>query len=57
LLDEPTAGLDLATEDVVLTTVRSRAADGCLVLVVAHRPSVLAAVDRVVQLAPALVAA
>ena len=57
LLDEPTAGLDPATEDVVLTTVRSRAAEGCLVLVVAHRPSVLAVVDRVVELAPAMVAA
>jgi ABC-type transport system involved in cytochrome bd biosynthesis fused ATPase/permease subunit len=57
LLDEPTAGLDPATEDAVLATVRSRADDGYLVLVVAHRPSVLAAADRVVQLAPAVVAA
>jgi thiol reductant ABC exporter CydD subunit len=57
LLDEPTAGLDPATEEEVLATVRSRAADGCLVLVVAHRPSVLAAADRVVRLAPAVVAA
>jgi thiol reductant ABC exporter CydD subunit len=57
LLDEPTAGLDLATEEAVLATVRSRAADGCLVLAVAHRPSVLATADRVVQLAPAVVAA
>jgi thiol reductant ABC exporter CydD subunit len=57
LLDEPTAGLDPATEEAVLATVRSRADDGYLVLVVAHRPSVLAAADRVVQLAPAVVAA
>jgi thiol reductant ABC exporter CydD subunit len=57
LLDEPTAGLDPAIEEEVLATVRSRAADGCLVLVVAHRPSVLTAADRVVQLAPAVVAA
>ncbi|HET6918664.1 MAG TPA: thiol reductant ABC exporter subunit CydD [Jiangellaceae bacterium] len=57
LLDEPTASLDTATEEAVLATVRSEAANGRMVLVVAHRPSVLAAADRVVQLAPAAVAA
>jgi thiol reductant ABC exporter CydD subunit len=57
LLDEPTASLDTATEEAVLATVRSQAANGRMVLVVAHRPSVLAAADRVVQLAPAAVAA
>jgi thiol reductant ABC exporter CydD subunit len=57
LLDEPTAGLDSVTEEVVLATVRSRATDGCMVLVVAHRPSVLAAADRIVHLAPSAVAA
>lgn len=57
LLDEPTASLDIATEEAVLATVRSQAAGGRMVLVVAHRPSVLAAADRVVRLAPAVVAA
>ena len=57
LLDEPTASLDMATEEAVLATVRSQAASGRIVLVVAHRPSVLAAADRVVRLAPAVVAA
>jgi thiol reductant ABC exporter CydD subunit len=57
LLDEPTAGLDTATEEVVLATVRSRAADGCMVVVVAHRPSVLVAADRIVHLAPSAAAA
>jgi thiol reductant ABC exporter CydD subunit len=57
LLDEPTAGLDRETEASVLASVRSRTAGGCLVLVVAHRQSVLAAADRIVHLAPAVVAA
>jgi thiol reductant ABC exporter CydD subunit len=54
LLDEPTAGLDTATEAKVLAAVRELARDGRLVLMVAHRPAVLAAADRVVTLpAPA----
>ena len=54
LLDEPTAGLDTATEAKVLASVRQLARDGRLVLMVAHRPAVLAAADRVVTLpAPA----
>lgn len=50
LLDEPTAGLDAATESRVLAAIREPAADGALVLMVAHRPAVLAAADRVVTL-------
>ena len=50
LLDEPTAGLDTATEEKVLASVRQLASDGRLVLMVAHRPAVLAAADRVVTL-------
>ncbi len=60
LLDEPTAGLDAAAEAQVLATIRELAADGGLVLMVAHRPAVLAAADRVVTLpaaAPAPAAA
>ena len=54
LLDEPTAGLDADTEAQVLASVRELARDGHLVLMVAHRPAVLAAADRVVTLpAPA----
>jgi len=56
LLDEPTAGLDPATEADVLAAVRAQS-PGRIVLVVAHRPSVLAAADRVVELAPAVVPA
>jgi ATP-binding cassette subfamily C protein CydCD len=51
LLDEPTAGLDAAAEARVLATIRELARDGGLVLMVAHRPAVLAAADRVVTLA------
>ena len=54
LLDEPTAGLDAAAEARVLATIRELAGGGGLVLMVAHRPAVLAAADRVVTLpAPA----
>jgi len=51
LLDEPTAGLDAAAQTRVLATIRELARDGGLVLMVAHRPAVLAAADRVVTLA------
>ena len=47
LLDEPTAGLDAEREDAVLSTLRSL---GATVVVVSHRPSTLAAADRVVTL-------
>jgi ATP-binding cassette, subfamily C, bacterial CydCD len=50
LLDEPTAGLDAATEAQVLAAIRELARDGRLVLMVAHRPAVLTAADRVVTL-------
>ncbi|WP_328992453.1 thiol reductant ABC exporter subunit CydD [Kribbella sp. NBC_01245] len=45
LLDEPTAGLDAETEATVLEHLR---ASGRTVLLVAHRPALLAAADRVV---------
>ena len=58
LLDEPTAGLDADTEAQVLAAVRELARQGRLVLMVAHRPAVLAAADRVVPLPePAVVPA
>ena len=51
LLDEPTANLDGHTEQDVLAAVR-RLMAGRSVLLVAHRPSLLAIADRVVHLAP-----
>jgi ABC-type multidrug transport system fused ATPase/permease subunit len=45
LLDEPTAGLDASSEAAVVANLR---ATGRTVLLVAHRPALLAAADRVV---------
>jgi ATP-binding cassette subfamily C protein CydCD len=55
LLDEPTANLDGQTEESVLSAVR-RLMVGRTVLIAAHRPSLLALADRVVQLAPIVAA-
>jgi ATP-binding cassette subfamily C protein CydCD len=56
LLDEPTANLDGDTEREVLEAVR-RLSRGRTVVLVAHRPALLALADRVVSLAPVQVAA
>ncbi|HXX91630.1 MAG TPA: thiol reductant ABC exporter subunit CydD [Acidimicrobiales bacterium] len=50
LLDEPTAGLDTATEEGILQTMRAGLRDRT-VLLVAHRPSLVAMADRVQSLA------
>ncbi|MFF5228874.1 thiol reductant ABC exporter subunit CydD [Dactylosporangium sp. NPDC000521] len=52
LLDEPTAHLDAVAERRVVAELHALAARGCAVLVVAHRPAVLAAADRTVAIAP-----
>ena len=49
LLDEPTAHLDGDSEARVLAALRGRAAEGATVVVVGHRPAVLAAADVVVR--------
>ncbi|HET8970212.1 MAG TPA: thiol reductant ABC exporter subunit CydD [Candidatus Nanopelagicales bacterium] len=51
LLDEPSAGLDAAAEDAVLATARRLADGGSAVLLVAHRPALVAGADVVVDLA------
>jgi thiol reductant ABC exporter CydD subunit len=51
LLDEPTASLDGATEETVLSAVR-RLVVGRTVVMAAHRRSLLAISDRVIRLAP-----
>ncbi|MFD0577575.1 ATP-binding cassette domain-containing protein [Dactylosporangium darangshiense] len=56
LLDEPTAGLDAATEADILAAIRSHAA-GRTVIMAAHRPSLLAIADRTIALTPATVPA
>ncbi|MFI6648627.1 thiol reductant ABC exporter subunit CydD [Streptomyces sp. NPDC050529] len=52
LLDEPTASLDGETEAGIVEAVR-RLAMGRTVLLVVHRPALLAVADRVVTLVPA----
>ncbi|MEU8820868.1 thiol reductant ABC exporter subunit CydD [Actinoplanes sp. NPDC048796] len=52
LLDEPTANLDTATADEVMTAIR-RLAHGRTVLIAAHRPELIALADRVIDLIPA----
>ncbi len=49
LLDEPTAALDGATEEEIVASIR-RLATGRTVLLVVHRPALLALADRVVRL-------
>lgn len=49
LLDEPTAHLDEAAEAVVLRAIADRAAGGATVVVVAHRPSIVAIADAVIE--------
>ncbi len=56
LLDEPTAGLDGHTEREIVRSIR-RLAHGRTVVLVAHRPALVAMADRVVSLVPAEVAA
>jgi ATP-binding cassette, subfamily C, bacterial CydCD len=56
LLDEPTAGLDGATELAVVESI-CRLAEGRTALLVAHRPALVAMADRVVSLVPIEVAA
>ena len=56
LLDEPTANLDGHTEREIVQSIR-RLAQGRTVVLVAHRPALVAMADRVLSLAPVEVAA
>lgn len=49
VLDEPTAHLDSLAEDQVLATIAALRAEGRTVLVVAHRPTLVAIADDVIQ--------
>ncbi|MBZ2198537.1 ATP-binding cassette domain-containing protein [Ruania sp. N2-46] len=49
VLDEPTAHLDAASEAQVLTALRAAADAGKAVLVIAHRPELIAAADHVLE--------
>jgi ABC-type lipoprotein export system ATPase subunit len=50
LADEPTAGLDRASADVVIALLRNLTAEGVAVLVASHDPSLVAAGDAVTTL-------
>ncbi|AHH15424.1 putative ABC transporter, ATP-binding protein/permease [Nocardia nova SH22a] len=49
LLDEPTAHLDDRSEATVLAALSERAREGATVIVVAHRPTLLAIADHIVE--------
>ncbi|MFI0966592.1 ABC transporter ATP-binding protein [Streptomyces sp. NPDC021080] len=50
LADEPTGELDGETEQLVLTMLRQRAAEGCAVLIVTHSAEAVRVADRVIAL-------
>ena len=52
LLDEPSAALDSETEQQVVTAIKELRSAGRIVLVVAHRPALVAVADQVVRLQP-----
>ena len=54
LLDEPTAALDGESEEAVVEVIREAAVRGATVIVVAHRPSLVACADQVVRVHPDL---
>ena len=52
VLDEPTANLDSATEAELITAIGRLAGADRTVVIIAHRPALVAAADRVVHLEP-----
>ncbi|MGE3076128.1 MAG: thiol reductant ABC exporter subunit CydD [Dehalococcoidia bacterium] len=52
LLDEPSSNLDEETEQLVVGAVQRAAARGATVILVAHRPALVALADRVVTIGP-----
>ena len=50
ILDEPNANLDQAGENALAATVQELKAAGCALMIVGHRPSTLAQVDKVLVL-------
>lgn len=51
VLDEPTAHLDSASESVIVAAARSLVDNGSTVVVIAHRPAMIAAADHVIEIA------
>nr|MBP6686052.1 ATP-binding cassette domain-containing protein [Leucobacter sp.] len=54
LLDEPSSALDAGSEALVINVARAEAQAGRAVLVVSHRPALLDAADRIVEITPAM---
>ena len=50
VLDEPNANLDAEGDDALTEAIRRLRAAGCTVVVMAHRPSAIAAVDLILML-------
>ncbi len=57
ILDEPNSSLDAEGDGALTEAIRAMKQAGCTVIVVAHRPSAIAAVDRVLVLSEGRVAA
>ncbi len=53
VLDEPYSNLDAAGAEALITALRSAKAQGATVVIVAHRPSILAHADKVLVVDPA----
>ncbi|MCG5496566.1 type I secretion system permease/ATPase [Ectothiorhodospira variabilis] len=50
VLDEPNSNLDEAGEQALTHTIQQLREEGCTVVIIAHRPSVLSAVDQILVL-------
>lgn len=50
IMDEPTAALDMQTESLIVSTLNDLRAQGKTVIVVAHRPSVIALADQAIDI-------
>lgn len=50
IMDEPTAALDVQTEALIISTLQDLRDSGKIILVIAHRPSVIAIADQAIDI-------